>query len=68
MLENDLILQEFLRRHGDGLAGDELVSFKRLLELSDGELWDLIGGRGEASDASLAVVVKLLRNCTVQKQ
>ena len=65
MLENDLILQEFMRRHGAGLEGRKLDSFKRLLEYSDGDLWDLIGGRSETPDAELGEVVKMLRDCTV---
>ena len=53
MLENDLILQEFMRRHGTVLAGGKLDSFKRLLTLSDGDLWDLIGGRSDTKDEAV---------------
>lgn len=65
MLENDLILQEFMRRHGPLLAGARLDSFKRLLNLSDGDLWDLIGGRSDTTDAALGEVVNMLRDCAV---
>ena len=65
MLENDLILQEFMRRHGAGLEGRKLDSFKRLLEYSDGDLWNLIGGRSKTRDAELGEVVKMLQDCTV---
>jgi len=65
MLENDLILQEFMRRHGPELDGGRLESFKRLLSLADGDLWDLIGGRSDTRDASLMEVVNMLRNCAV---
>ncbi len=68
MLENDLILQEFMRRHGETLSGPGLASFKRLLELSDGDLWDLIGGRSETTDAALAETVAMLRECTVHSE
>ncbi len=68
MLENDLILGEFMRRHGAGLHGRKLDSFKRLLEYSDGDLWDLVGGRSETPDAALAEVVKMLRDCTVPSE
>ena len=65
MLENDLILQEFMRRHENDLDSARLESFKRLLTLDDGDLWDLIGGRGETNDAALAQVVAMLRDCAV---
>ena len=68
MLENDLILQEFMRCHGAGHQGRTLDSSKRLLEYDDGELWDLIGGRSESPDAKLVGVVKMLRNCTVPRE
>jgi antitoxin CptB len=68
MLENDLILQEFMRRHGAGLAGTRLDSFKRLLMLADGDLWDLIGGRSDTTDAALAEVVGMLRDCAVTSE
>ena len=68
MLENDLILQEFMRRHGAALQGRKLNSFKRLLEYGDGELWDLIGGRRKAPDAELVEVVEMLRNCTLPSE
>ena len=66
MLENDLILQEFMRRHGTVLAGGKLDSFKRLLTLSDGDLWDLIGGRSDTKDEALGEVVEMLRECAVK--
>ena len=65
MLENDLILQEFMRRHGTLLEGHKLDSFKQLLNLSDGDLWDLIGGRSDTTDAALGEVVNMLRDCAV---
>ncbi|MFM9969914.1 MAG: succinate dehydrogenase assembly factor 2 [Burkholderiales bacterium] len=65
MLENDLILREFMRRHGAGLEGEKLMSFKTLLNLSDGDLWDLIGGRSDTTDAALGSVVNMLRDCAV---
>ena len=65
MLENDLILKEFMLRHGALLEGVKLDSFKRLLNLSDGDLWDLIGGRSDTTDAALGEVVNMLRDCAV---
>ena len=68
MLENDLILQEFMRRHGEKLSDPGLASFKRLLELSDGDLWDLIGGRSETTEEVLAETVAMLRECSVHSE
>lgn len=66
MLENDLILREFMHRHGAGLEGVRLESFKRLLVLADGDLWDLIGGRSDTTDSALSEVVAMLRDCSVK--
>jgi antitoxin CptB len=68
MLENDLVLQEFMGRHGSHLEGERLKAFKDLLEYSDGDLWDLIGGRREVPDAALKEVVDLLRDCRVKAE
>ena len=65
MLENDLILREFMRRHGAALAGVRLNSFMRLLDLADCDLRDLIGGRSDTTDVALAEVVSMLRDCNV---
>ncbi len=51
LLENDLILSRFLERHGAGLTGVEIVSFEALLELSEGELLDLLLARSDIPDA-----------------
>jgi antitoxin CptB len=61
MLENDLVLERFMERHGPGLSGTRLQAFQRLLEHDDNDLWDLVSGRTEARDPDLAEVVQLLR-------
>ncbi|MSQ69803.1 MAG: succinate dehydrogenase assembly factor 2 family protein [Betaproteobacteria bacterium] len=63
MLENDLVLDRFLLRHGEALEGARLEAFKALLEYSDNDLWDVVSGRAECRDPSLSEVVALLRAC-----
>jgi succinate dehydrogenase flavin-adding protein (antitoxin of CptAB toxin-antitoxin module) len=62
MLENDIVLERFMARHGESLEGSRLEAFKRLLEYSDGHLWDVICGRVPAPDAGVEAVVRLLRS------
>jgi len=48
MLENDLILERFLARRGDDLTEDEVAALDRLLDLPDGDLWDVLCERASA--------------------
>jgi antitoxin CptB len=61
LLENDLILERFLDARGEQMTEGEAVAFERLLELSDGELWDLLSGRAETDDSTLRPLVTELR-------
>ena len=61
MLENDIVLERFLASRGSAITDEELAMLDRLLDLTDGDLWDLIAGRAEADDASLAPMVRALR-------
>jgi len=61
LLENDLILARFLDARGDEITEAEAAALGRLLELADGELWDLLSGRAEPGDASLRPLVAALR-------
>ena len=63
LLENDLVLQRFLERHGRELEGERLSAFKVLLDYADDELWGIVSGRTECRDPALGEVVGLLRNC-----
>jgi antitoxin CptB len=66
LLENDLVLEKFLDRHGDGLSGDQMDAFRSLLELGDNDLWDILSGRVECeADVAPEVreMIKLLRAC-----
>ena len=61
LLENDLILARFLDTRGEQMCESEAVAFERLLELSDGELWDLLSGRVDTDDVTLQPLVLELR-------
>jgi antitoxin CptB len=62
MLENDLVLARYLEARGAAISAEEVVALDRLLDLPDGELWDLIAGRSEPADAGLLPVVAQLRS------
>ena len=61
MLENDLVLTRFLDVRGRSLTEDEVAMLDRLLDLPDGELWDLIAGRMEPQDQTVAPLLAQLR-------
>jgi len=61
LLENDLILARFLDARGGSVTEHEAEQLERLLELSDGELWDLLAGRTEPDDMTLRPLVAELR-------
>jgi succinate dehydrogenase flavin-adding protein (antitoxin of CptAB toxin-antitoxin module) len=63
MLENDLVLERFLERHGQALEGERLRTFQALLEYSDNDLRDLVNGRSECDDPAMSDMVRLLRGC-----
>jgi antitoxin CptB len=63
LLENELVLERFLRAHGELLEGERLTAFKTLLDYGDDELWNLVSGRSECGDPALGEVVQLLRSC-----
>ncbi|CAG1011233.1 FAD assembly factor SdhE [Rhizobiaceae bacterium] len=61
MLENDLVLGRFLDARGASITEDDMALLDRLLDMTDTDLWDLIAGRAEPDDATLAPMVKALR-------
>ena len=61
LLENDLILTRFLDARGEQMTDDEGAALGRLLDLEDGELWDVLSGRVELDDATLRPLVAELR-------
>jgi antitoxin CptB len=62
LLENDLILARFLEARGERMTESEVEGFERLLDLPDGELWDLLSGRVETDDVTLQPLVTELRD------
>ena len=61
LLELDLILQEFNRRHLAGLEPEQLERFEELLALPDNDLLDLAMGRAAVPEPRYHNVVQLLR-------
>jgi antitoxin CptB len=61
LLENDLVLQRFLDRHGERLEARQLAALNRLLAMPDTDLWDVIAGRSEVVERELQDVVSMLR-------
>ena len=63
LLENDIVLERFLERHGRELQGERLSAFETLLDYADDDLWALVSGRGECRDPALREVVRMLQSC-----
>jgi antitoxin CptB len=47
LLENDLFVERFFRRHEAGLTLDQVAGLQRLMDLSDNDLLDLLLARNE---------------------
>ena len=63
MLELDLLLQRFVARHLEHLTPDQLERFKEVLDLQDGDLWQLLSGRADVEDVRLKPIVAMIRDC-----
>lgn len=61
MLELDLVLQRFLDQRLADLNPQQRGTLLALLQLPDNDLWDLVIGRVEPTDASSAEIVGWLR-------
>jgi antitoxin CptB len=61
LLELDLVLEQFNRRHLDRLDAEELARFKELLAFSDNELLDLVMGRTPNRDSRFDAILQLLQ-------
>ena len=59
--EMDILLGGFLETHFAALTREQAAAFSALAEMEDHDLWPLITGRRECSDALQAQVVALLR-------
>ena len=61
LLELDLILERFLAQYKDGLTGEEIAAYQRLLDLPDPELLDLVNNKSALSDTQMLAIVEKLR-------
>ncbi len=61
LLELDLVLNHFVEKHYQRLTPDQKVALKRLLDLPDNDLWDLVIGRARIDDAGCEEIVGMLR-------
>ena len=68
MLENDLVLEQFMDKYGASLEGERLAAFRRLLAYDDVDLWAIVCGRKAAVDPAEAEVTRLLQQCTLKRQ
>ena len=66
MLEMDLLLGEFLDRIFPTLTTVQADAFVTLADMEDLELWPLINGSSECTDAAQAEVLALLRTVRVK--
>ncbi len=60
LLELDLLLERFWRRHGDGLDEEQAVLLEELLRQEDHDLWDMLCGRREIGDPRWRGLIELL--------
>ena len=61
LLELDLILEQFNRRHLDRMDAEELARFRELLAFPDNDLLDLVMGRAATPDRRYDAILQLLR-------
>ena len=61
LLELDLILEQFNRRHLATLDPEQLAQFRDLLEFDDNDLLDLVMGRAAIPNRRFAAVLRLLQ-------
>jgi antitoxin CptB len=59
MLENDLVLSRFLDRRGPTLTEAEVAALDGLLDLPDGDLWDLLCGRAQPEPRLASLLAEL---------
>lgn len=67
MLENDLVMEKFFERYTDQLTPARVEGLQILLELPDGDLWDLVAGRLELKPEAMPATREMLqwmRDCS----
>jgi len=62
MLELDILLERFIVNYYSQLDEDERQVFEDLLDMPDNELWDMIGGRKEASQLDHQVLLEKIKS------
>ncbi|MCL6262077.1 MULTISPECIES: succinate dehydrogenase assembly factor 2 [Craterilacuibacter] len=62
LLELDLVLTRFLAERYDQLTPDEFAAYVRILDLPDTEFLELVNGKVETDDVTLAPIVAMLRS------
>ena len=61
MKELDVVMSGYLEHYYDSASPEDQAYFKALLELPDPELYGLLLGRNQASDAGMARFIEFLR-------
>ena len=61
LLELDIVFRKFLDEHFDSLDEANLAILEELLALEDHDLWEMISGRRECTEARWKELVGLLR-------
>jgi len=67
MKELDVVMGRYLEQRYASASSAEQDHFKALLEMPDPDLYDLLLGRSETSDAELARFIQLLRNLSSEQ-
>jgi len=62
MLELDIVLGKFISQHFDALTKEQLRLFEVLLDYQDTELLELVTGRAQIKDPSIAELLILIRS------
>jgi len=58
LLELDLVLQDFVQ---NDLVQEDMSMLSELLELDDGDLWDIVSGRSDRFEERFGGIVARLR-------
>lgn len=61
MKELDVVLTRYLEKHYSAASSTEQAQFRRLLQMPDPDLYNLLLGREQASDPELAGFLQLLQ-------
>jgi len=61
LLELDLVLERFWRRHGETLSEEQAMSLEQVLALEENDLWEIICGRRDIGEPRLQGMIELLR-------